>query len=60
MTEDDRQPCGESHCICYGQGSEHYDCACGCDCPRDDDGELLPLEALPYADHPDYREEWRP
>ncbi|WP_329131513.1 DUF6221 family protein [Streptomyces sp. NBC_01476] len=22
--------------------------------------ELLPLEALPYADHPEYREEWRP
>ncbi|MFE5628463.1 DUF6221 family protein [Streptomyces sp. NPDC056543] len=22
--------------------------------------ELLPLEALPYADHPDYRDEWRP
>lgn len=21
--------------------------------------ELLPLFALPYADHPDYREEWR-
>jgi Family of unknown function (DUF6221) len=23
-------------------------------------GVLLKLEALPYADHPDYREEWRP
>lgn len=34
MTEDDRQPCGESGCICYGQGSDHVDCACGCDCPR--------------------------
>lgn len=22
--------------------------------------ELLPLEALPYGDHPDYRNEWRP
>jgi len=21
---------------------------------------LLPLELLPYADHPDYRDEWRP
>ena len=23
-------------------------------------GEVLRLLALPYADHPDYREEWRP
>ncbi|MBT2385616.1 DUF6221 family protein [Streptomyces sp. ISL-11] len=23
-------------------------------------GEVLPHLALPYADHPDYREEWRP
>lgn len=23
-------------------------------------GEVLLLLALPYADHPDYREEWRP
>lgn len=30
----DRQPCGESDCICYGMGPEHADCACGCDCPR--------------------------
>ncbi|TXS23100.1 hypothetical protein EAO70_04830 [Streptomyces sp. adm13(2018)] len=22
--------------------------------------ELLPLEALPYADHPDYQDTWRP
>jgi hypothetical protein len=22
--------------------------------------ELLPLEALPYADHPDYKDTWRP
>lgn len=24
------------------------------------DGDLLRLLALPYADHPDYRQEWRP
>jgi hypothetical protein len=24
------------------------------------DDNVLPLLALPYADHPDYREEWRP
>lgn len=29
-----REPCGESGCICYGVGAEHADCACGCDCPR--------------------------
>lgn len=33
--------CGESHCICYGVGPEHYDHACGCDCPRDADGQLI-------------------
>jgi hypothetical protein len=22
--------------------------------------DVLPLLAVPYADHPDYREEWRP
>ena len=38
---DEPQPCGEGHCRCYGQGSEHADCACGCDCPRDDDGQLI-------------------
>lgn len=36
---DDRQPCGESGCLCYGGGPEHNDCACGCDCPRDPDAE---------------------
>ncbi|MFD9603304.1 hypothetical protein [Streptomyces sp. NPDC059970] len=39
--DDVREPCGESHCRCYGEGAEHYECACGCDCPRDSDGELL-------------------
>ncbi len=32
-----REPCRESGCICYGVGPEHADCACGCDCPRCDD-----------------------
>jgi hypothetical protein len=27
---------------------------------EDSGGELLRLLALPYASHPDYREEWRP
>lgn len=35
------QPCGEGHCRCYGEGAEHADCACGCDCPRDEDGQLI-------------------
>ena len=29
--------CGENDCHCYGVGEEHYDHACGCDCPRCDD-----------------------
>jgi hypothetical protein len=37
MSEDDRQPCGESGCICYGWGDYHAECACGCDCPRCDE-----------------------
>jgi hypothetical protein len=37
----EREPCGEGHCRCYGTGTEHADCACGCDCPRDDDGQLI-------------------
>jgi hypothetical protein len=37
----DRQPCGEGHCICYGVGPDHAECACGCDCPRDIDGQLI-------------------
>ena len=37
----DREPCGESGCICYGSGSDHAGCACGCDCPRDDYGQLI-------------------
>ena len=39
--DDDREPCGESGCICYGSGPDHADCACGCDCPRDDYGQLI-------------------
>lgn len=35
----DREPCGESGCICYGVGPGHADCACGCDCPPDSDDE---------------------
>jgi hypothetical protein len=31
-----------------------------CDEQRPNDLRLLRLIALPYADHPDYREEWRP
>jgi hypothetical protein len=31
------------------------------ECPTDGARmRMLPLLALPYADHPDYREEWRP
>lgn len=36
-----RQPCGENSCHCYGTGPDHVDCACGCDCPRDDYGQLI-------------------
>lgn len=36
-----REPCGESMCRCYGVGSAHAGCACGCDCPRDEDGQLI-------------------
>lgn len=39
--DEEKQPCGEGHCRCYGVGSEHAECACGCDCPRDDDGQLI-------------------
>jgi hypothetical protein len=35
------EPCGEGHCRCDGTGSEHADCACGCDCPRDEGGQLI-------------------
>lgn len=38
---DRREPCGEGHCRCYGTGAEHANCACGCDCPRDEDGQLV-------------------
>jgi hypothetical protein len=31
-----------------------------CDEQRPDDLPLLRLLALPYADHPDYRDEWKP
>jgi hypothetical protein len=37
----ENQPCGEGHCICYGVGPDHADCACGCDCPRDEYGQLI-------------------
>jgi hypothetical protein len=40
-SDDDREPCGESGCICYGTGPDHADCACGCDCPRDEDGQRI-------------------
>lgn len=39
--DEQNQPCGEGHCHCYGVGSDHYNHACGCDCPRDDDGQLI-------------------
>jgi hypothetical protein len=39
--DSDREPCGESGCICYGTGADHVDCACACDCPRDDYGQLI-------------------
>lgn len=38
---DEKQPCGESGCLCYGVGPDHAECACGCDCPRDADGQLI-------------------
>ena len=38
---EEREPCGESGCICYGVGEEHVDCACGCDCPRCDECRQL-------------------
>ncbi|GIH29380.1 hypothetical protein Aph01nite_76900 [Acrocarpospora phusangensis] len=41
LGNDDRpMPCGEGHCRCYGIGYEHADHACGCDCPRDEEGDL--------------------
>lgn len=40
--DDDREPCGEAGCLCYGEGEDHADCVCGCDCPRDPwTGQLL-------------------
>lgn len=30
--------CGENSCICYCTHAAH---PCGCDCPRDDDGQLI-------------------
>lgn len=39
--DEENQPCGEGHCRCYGVGAEHYDHACGCDCPRDEDGQVI-------------------
>lgn len=41
QSNEDREPCGEGHCRCYGVGPEHANCACGCDCPRDEDGQLI-------------------
>ncbi|MCX4750966.1 hypothetical protein OG455_41530 [Kitasatospora sp. NBC_01287] len=38
--DDDREPCGEGMCHCYCPSREH---ACGCDCPRDEDGQLVNL-----------------
>jgi hypothetical protein len=37
--QDDREPCGESGCLCYHYGGKHG--PCGCDCPRDDYGQLI-------------------
>jgi hypothetical protein len=52
----------------HNNADEGHDCTDGWHAPhgfRDldyDDGpcETLRLLALPYADHPDYREEWKP
>ena len=43
---DDKTPWGKPVVICY----------CGYDLPC----STLRLLALPYADHPDYQDEWRP
>lgn len=43
------------------QRSGVYDVAEVRDMRSDGDADMvLPLLALPYSDHPDYREEWRP
>ncbi|MFZ3473109.1 DUF6221 family protein [Streptomyces sp. 4.24] len=39
---------GENSCGCMGGSAYEYPC------------ETLRLLALPYADHPDYRQEWKP
>ncbi len=39
-----------NNCYCSSTGSEHHD----------DAVQLLRLLALPYADHPDYQESWKP
>lgn len=36
---DDREPCGEGMCRCDHYGEQHG--PCGCDCPRDDYGQLI-------------------
>src|SRR5207237_409916 len=38
--DDEREPCGENHCLCYCIGDCH---ACGCDCPREPDGQVSKL-----------------
>lgn len=38
----DFKPCGENDCRCYGVGFDHDDHACGCDCPRDASGQIIP------------------
>ncbi|WP_157851774.1 hypothetical protein [Streptomyces monomycini] len=36
----DVEPCGEGMCHCYCPDNAH---PCGCDCPRDDEGQRIHL-----------------
>ncbi|MCT9092864.1 DUF6221 family protein [Streptomyces sp. ASQP_92] len=57
----------EGHAVLRPGGSTQIYCDADygadgcCDCGRDERlDRLIRLLALPYADHPDYRQEWRP
>lgn len=39
VAPDADEACGENSCHCYCTGAQHH--ACGCDCPRDNDGQLI-------------------
>lgn len=36
--DDENFPCGEGMCRCY---CDTWHGPCGCDCPRDEDGQLI-------------------